>query len=91
MAWFVGQEDRIPYDYDELIASIAPRPVYVFQPKLDRDANSADVEQAVSRAKKVYNLYGAEEQLMLDEPWDYNRLPAASQDRIIKWMNDNLK
>ncbi|HEY2881979.1 MAG TPA: alpha/beta fold hydrolase [Pirellulales bacterium] len=88
---FIGQEDRIPYDYDELIAAIAPRPVYVFQPKLDRDAVPADVEQGVAQAKKVFGLYGADEKLVLDEPWDYNRLPAASQERIIKWMTDNLK
>jgi len=28
---------------------------------------------------------------MLDEPWDYNRLPEATQDRIIKWMDENLR
>ena len=32
----IGQEDRIPYDYTELIAAIAPRPVMVVQPIMGR-------------------------------------------------------
>ena len=30
------------------------------------------------------------DKLMLDEPWDYNRLPEAAQDRIIQWMSANM-
>jgi pimeloyl-ACP methyl ester carboxylesterase len=91
LGFFIGQEDRIPYDFDELIGAIAPRPVYIFQPQLDRDATPADVHSAIDRAKKVYDFYEADDKLMLDEPWDYNRLPTASQDRIIQWMTDNMR
>jgi len=27
----------------------------------------------------------------LDEPWDYNRLPEATQDRIIEWMSKTMR
>src|SRR4029079_16639959 len=40
---FIGNEARIPYDYDEVLATLAPRPVYVIAPNYDRDANSKDV------------------------------------------------
>ena len=59
MGFFTGQESRVPYDYDELIAAIAPRPVFVLQPQLDRDATPADVHAAVDQARKVYALYHA--------------------------------
>lgn len=87
---FIGHEAQLPYDYNELMAAIAPRPVYVLQPQLDRDANPADVETAVAQAKKIYSLSNAADKLVLDEPWDYNRLPEATQDRIIKWMGDHM-
>ena len=91
MGAFAGKEARLPYDYDELIAAIAPRPVYVLSPQFDRDATPADVKKAVEQARKVYRLYNAANNLMLDEPWDYNRLPLATQDRAINWMKEKMR
>src|SRR6185503_551676 len=83
---FIGQESKVPYDYDGLIAAIAPRPVYVVQPTMDRDATPADVRAAVERARAAYALHNAPDQLTLVEPNDYQRLPAATQNAAIQWM-----
>jgi dienelactone hydrolase len=91
MGAFAGKESRLPYDYDELIAAIAPRPVYVLSPQFDREATPAEVKKAVERAKKVYSLYNAADNLILDEPWDYNRLPIGTQERVIQWMGKKMK
>jgi cephalosporin-C deacetylase-like acetyl esterase len=91
MGAFAGKEARLPYDYDELIAAIAPRPVYVLSPQFARDAAPAEVKSAVEQARKIYRLYNAADNVMLDEPWDYNRLPLVTQDRAIKWMTEKLK
>lgn len=91
MGAFAGNEARLPYDYDELIAAIAPRPVYVLAAQLDRDATHGDVKTALEQAKKVYGLYQAADNLMLYEPWDYNRLPLGTQDRVIEWMRQKMK
>jgi dienelactone hydrolase len=91
LGFFLGNESKLPYDYNELLATIAPRPVMVVQPQLDRDATVADVHIAVEEARKIYGLYNASDKLGLDEPWDYNRLPEATQDRIIAWMAGNMK
>jgi dienelactone hydrolase len=88
---FIGNEAKIPYDYDEIIAAIAPRPVYIVNPLFDRDATFSDVHGAVGAARKVYELYQAEDRLKLDEPWDYNRLAGYTQDRIVLWMRQNMK
>jgi pimeloyl-ACP methyl ester carboxylesterase len=91
MGAFAGKEARLPYDYDELIAAIAPRPVYVLSPQFDREATPADVKRTVEQAKKVYSLYNAADNLMLDEPWDYNRLPMGTQERVVGWMKEKMK
>jgi dienelactone hydrolase len=83
---FIGQEARVPYDYDELISAIAPRPVLVVQPSMDRDATPADVRAAVETARKAYALHNASDRLNLHEPHDYQRLPAATQNAAIEWM-----
>lgn len=90
LGFFVGHESQIPYDFAELLGAIAPRPVLVVQPQLDRDATPADVKTAIEQAKKVYALYGSPAKLELREPWDYNRLPTRTQDEIVKWMGGNL-
>jgi pimeloyl-ACP methyl ester carboxylesterase len=90
LGFFIGSESRIPYDFDEMIAAIAPRPVLVVEPQLDRDATQADVHDAVERARTVYALFNAADHLGLDEPWDYNRLPTKIQDDVIGWMSKNF-
>ena len=44
----------VPYDYDELIASIAPRPVLLHAPKLNRFADPAAVATAAAAAAKAW-------------------------------------
>lgn len=91
LGFFDGNEARIPYDYDALIACIAPRPVMIVAPQLDREANPADVHAAVERARSVYELYDAGTSLELREPWDYTRLPSSTQAAILAWMKETLK
>jgi dienelactone hydrolase len=87
---FIGRESQIPYDYDDLLAAIAPRPGLVVQPSMDRDATPADVRAAVEQARKAYAAQGAAEKLALDEPHDYQRLTTDTQSRAIEWMTKNL-
>jgi pimeloyl-ACP methyl ester carboxylesterase len=91
LGFFVGHESQIPYDYDELIATIAPRPALIVEPQLDRDATVADVHTAVDQARKVYTLQNAGDKLGLYEPWDFTRLPAATQDWIVQWMSATMR
>ena len=87
LGFFIGHESRVPFDFDELIASIAPRSVLVVEPTMDRATTPEDVRQAVTRARQVYNLYSAGDKLALYEPVDYTRLTGATQDWAVRWMN----
>ena len=91
LGFFVGNENRVPYDFDELIATIAPRSVLIVEPTMDRATTPADVRDAVTRAKRVYALYSAADKLTLYEPVDYTRLTNATQDWAVKWMSGNTR
>jgi dienelactone hydrolase len=91
LGWYIGKEATLPYDDDDLLALVAPRPVLVVSPKYDRDANPADVHAAVENARKIYTLYNAADALGLHEPDDYNRLPPPVQDAAIAWMKEHMK
>jgi len=84
---FVGQERRIPYDYHEVLALIAPRPLLVVvAPKVDSENTSADVEKCVAEVQKVYSLFDAEERLELRSPDDYNRYSPELQSQVNAWV-----
>ncbi|MDR2673586.1 MAG: alpha/beta hydrolase [Opitutaceae bacterium] len=87
---FAGEEARLPYDYEDLLALIAPRPVLVVQPLRDRDASPDAVRAAVVRARRAGEKHRAADLPALQEPDDYARLTTATQDAAIEWMRENL-
>ena len=91
LGFFEGHESRLPYDFEDLIAMTAPRGVLIVQPEMDRDASAADVREAVSDAAAIYGLYGAEDQLGLQQPEDIGRMSISSQINAIKWLKEHTK
>ena len=86
LGFFAGQEDRIPFDCDEVLAMVAPRPVMLVAPELDRYARVADVRQEMEGPKKVYDLLGHPEALQFETPMDINRFPRRLQERAFDWL-----
>ena len=76
---FVGNEPRLPYDYPEVLASIAPRPVLVYAPIVNYQATLADVKACAEQAGKVYELLGAKGKLEFHELDDYNHFSPETQ------------
>jgi len=91
LGFFAGNEAGLPFDFDDVIALIAPRPVLIVQPQRDRDADPAAVRTAVKNAQRVYSLQQVGEKLAIQEPDDYGRLTDKTQDEAIKWMNSKVK
>jgi pimeloyl-ACP methyl ester carboxylesterase len=87
---FAGNEAGLPYDFDDMIALIAPRPVLIVQPQQDRDADPAAVRTAVNHAQHIYSLQQAGNKVVIQEPDDYGRLTDKTQDEAIKWMKTNF-
>jgi dienelactone hydrolase len=75
--FFLGEERRLPVDYDEILAAIAPRPVLVVAPTLDRYAPVEDVRRAAAAAGKHVEIR---------TPVDFNRLPASTLDSVCDWL-----
>ena len=83
---FIGHEDRVPVDYDEILASIAPRRVLIVAPTLDRYATHEDVLKAVEHARAAYRRAGNAEGIAIETPHDENRLTDAMQRKVIDWL-----
>jgi pimeloyl-ACP methyl ester carboxylesterase len=91
LGFFIENEDRIPYDFHEVLAAIAPRPLLIVAPTWDQYAYHPDIQQGIDEVKKVFQLYGKENQVELFSPEDYNRFSDEMQDKVISWMMDQQK
>jgi dienelactone hydrolase len=72
---YVGHEQDLPIDDDELLNAIAPRPVLIIAPQLDR---YIPVDRV--RAKAVGpNVH-------LETPLDFQRFPQATRKLVLDWL-----
>jgi dienelactone hydrolase len=78
LGFFVGQESRLPFDFDDPLALAAARPVLVIAPTHDRYARVGDVRAAVAPIKGV----------TLETPEDFNRFGRRFQARVLDWLTE---
>lgn len=86
LGFFAGEESRLPFDYDRVLALVAPRPALIVAPALDRYVHVEAVRSEVEQAGKVYQLLGRSEALRLETPLDFNRFMVDRQEQIINWI-----
>ena len=88
LGFFAGNESRIPYDFNDVLACIAPRPVLVIAPIMDKDALHEDVQNCVEEVREVYNLYNKPGNLQIYSPDDYNRFSDEMRTKTFEWLKD---
>jgi len=59
---------RMPFDFTEVLAAIAPRAVFVNAPTGDDNFEVSGLHDCLSAARPVYALFGAEERLVAVHP-----------------------
>jgi hypothetical protein len=88
LGFFAGNEDRIPCDFHEILACIAPRPVLVIAPIMDQDAHLPDIEYCVEQSRKIYQLYGSSDNIQIYSPDDYNRFSDEMREKTYEWVTE---
>jgi pimeloyl-ACP methyl ester carboxylesterase len=68
LAKFAGNLAAIPFDFHELIAALAPRPIWINAPLRDSNFRYRSVDAIVTAARGVYALHGAERNLTVHHP-----------------------
>jgi pimeloyl-ACP methyl ester carboxylesterase len=87
LGFFIGNESRIPVDFNEIIAAIAPRPVLVIAPEFDKYAHLQDIKTTVNEAEQVYKLFGKSDNIRLHVPWDINRFSPEMREKMYEWLS----
>ncbi len=60
--------DRVPFDFYEVVAALAPRPFFSNSPLKDSNFDVAGVRKGIEKAGAVYRLLGAAENLQVRYP-----------------------
>lgn len=68
LAAFKGRSAETPFDFDELLAALAPRPVMLNAPMHDANFQAASVDRIAANAKAVYTLLGSPNALTVLHP-----------------------
>jgi len=87
LGFFAKNESHIPYDFHEILAAIAPRPLLIVAPTWDQYASFTDVKHCVSEVEQVYDLYDQKDNLELYAPGDYNRFSDEMKKQVVRWLN----
>jgi dienelactone hydrolase len=87
MANYVGNPDRIPFDFYELIAALAPRPLFVNAPLRDANFRAASVDRIFAAAQAVYGLWGAKANLAVAHPDSEHDFPDAERMLAYEWID----
>lgn len=86
LLFFAGHTNRLPFDFVEVMACIAPRPLLVIAPLYDKDACLGDIRQAVGETRKVYGIFNAANRINLFVPDDYNRFSPVMRAELYRWL-----
>ena len=82
LGWYANQPQQTPVDFAEIISCIAPRPLLIIAPEMDRYSNTKAVRKELDLVKKVYQAHNLPENLRTDFPLEINRITTNMQTRI---------
>lgn len=88
---YENSADKIPFDFYEVIAAIAPRGVFSNSPLKDSNFDIGGVRKAMAKAGQVYSLLKAEKNLTLVTPDAPHDFPEAERQAAYAWLDSLLK
>jgi pimeloyl-ACP methyl ester carboxylesterase len=88
---YENNPDKMPFDFPEVLAAIAPRPVYVSAPLHDANFEVGGVRKCIAAAQPVYELLGGKERLVVEYPDCAHDFPDEVRARVYNWLKKELK
>lgn len=82
---------KVPFDWPELVAALAPRGLYTNAPTGDSNFDLAGVKICETAARPVYELFGATKNQVYAHPEAGHDFPAQERQAAYRFMEDLLK
>lgn len=91
LADFRGRLEEIPFDFYELVAALAPRPIFINAPLRDDNFKPDSVDKIMKAASAVYRLFGAPQNLIAEHPDCPHDFPEAVRERAYRLLEEKLR
>lgn len=82
---------KLPFDFDEIIASLAPRPFFSNSPVGDLNFSIEGVRKGISRVKQVYSFMGAQGNVVMAYPDAGHDFPPEVREEAYRFIDSFLK
>lgn len=83
--------DRVPFDFPELLACLAPRAFLASSPTRDDNFEVSGVRDSIASAKPIFKLLGAEEKLQANYPDCAHDFPPEVREVAYEFLDEQLK
>jgi hypothetical protein len=80
--------EEVPFDFHEMIASLAPRHCFVSAPIKDDNFRWESVSRIIGAARTVYDLYGESDRLRVEHPDCDHDFPEAVRERAYSFLDE---
>jgi hypothetical protein len=82
---------RMPFDFPEVLAGIAPRPLLVCAATGDSDFDISGVRDVVAAVQPVYSLLGTPQHLQTEYPDSPHDFPVVTRQRAYEFLDRYLR
>lgn len=82
---------KMPFDFTEVLAAIAPRAVFVNAPLRDSNFEVSGVRDCLAAARPVYALFGAADKLTAVHPDSAHEFPPAARQAAYQFLDTALQ
>ncbi|HLT93473.1 MAG TPA: prolyl oligopeptidase family serine peptidase [Membranihabitans sp.] len=86
-----SQPGNFPFNFDELIAALAPRYFYSNSPIHDSNFNVEGVRKGIASASEAYRMYNAEDHIQVRYPVAGHDFPDSVREDAYKFIDKALK
>jgi dienelactone hydrolase len=91
LASYRGRLAEIPFDFHEVVASLAPRRVLIIAPEADHNFRATSVDRIAAAATPVYELLEAAGRLRVEHPPGGHDFPPEMRQAAYEWIDSALR
>jgi hypothetical protein len=82
---------KLPFDFPEVLGTLAPRYLYVHAPLGDSNFKVESVKRCIQAASRVYELFGARDRIMAVHPPGGHGFPPEARQAAYEFIDKALE